>query len=239
MISREAAMRIIAQRTGVCFEALTHYSHAIGPMSDRGRSGARSGGQDGCVTARWLTFVLLAIAIGDAEHAIHALASMENTFLDKVVTQRETYASQYRKDGRVLVRMQALSEYLPEPVTWDLKGESFLEALVGLVEQLALAPDGSHHKFLGESYIIDLTWHDGAPYISIEAELKGPDNELFQRSFEYEPEAAPRVFTSGNSVNPRRKLPIGRTSTLMSSHLKMIAGILAITRDDQFVGTVH
>ena len=238
MMSRKEAMRRIAQRTGVDFEAVSRHSHAIQPMSVERRSGVQHQAQDGFVTARWLALILLAIAIGDAERVIPVLTSMENTFLDKVVTRREVDADCDRENRSILLTLQELSMFEREPGDWDLRGESFVEALIGLVEQLAR--DGSHHKYLGSGYRIEVSGSETAAYISIKTEMAGEDGKSFERIFEYEPEAtlddiAPRDGTRGSC----RKLPIRRASTLTSCHVRMIAGILATARDSQFAGLVH
>lgn len=239
MTSREQAMRHIALRIEIDLQIVARFAHVIEPMSTAKSSGKQHRGQDGCVTAKWLAFTLIAIAIGNTERAVAAITAMNDTLLDVVATEHETHSDVNPRTNRIELTLNQTSAIEQEPADWDLRGQNFLEAFIGLIEQLALAPNGSHHKFLGDDYRIKLSGSETKPYITIKANLVDEKGERFTRTFEYVPMATLEDLAPGSARRSRSKLPIGRVAVLSSHHVEMLAALLVMSRDSQLSALVH
>lgn len=239
MVSRVEALEIISRQTGINFQTLEHCSRLIEVACIGYDPGQGVAVQDRPVAAEWLALVLLATAVGDADDMLQKLVSTGNMFLERVVTQRETYAYVYRDEECVLTILEVTTHHDPDPIDWGFRGKNFFQVLVGLIEQIAYAPIGEHHEVLGTTYTIDLSWSGRTLNISIEANLVTPDGETVVRNFIFEREATSDTLKSTNVNRPPNRIPIPQTRTLGYFHLRMIAGILATAYDDRLSGIFH
>lgn len=232
-------MDIIGRRIGVDVTTLGHCSRLLGAACIGYDPRYGIAVQYRPVSAEWLVLLLLAAAVGDDNDMIQRLKSMRNTFLSNVVTQQEDLACVWRDEERVLTSLAVTTHYDPKSTDWGLKNGNVFQILVGLVEQIAYAPKGEHHEFLGANYRVDISWSHKVLYFSIEANLEAAADETVIRKFIFEHEATRDTPKSWKAYRPLSESPISKTRTLGYFHLQIIAEVLAAAYDDCLSGMAH